>query len=287
MPSHIILTCGGPPIISVEYAAYGIPKGKCSDGGFGSGSSFTFEDATRVRDWTICLPAVAYIDIDVYSAGARPPREVQVTSPNFGCFSQPGPDADHPTCDCVNVKAKITQLCVGKPTCEVDASGANTLFGKDPCYQTGKWVAIVVECPSDWGFLFIIVLFVCTLIYAGAGIGYAHKVNGEPLGLNGLPHQPFWGAVRSLVADGVAYMYTKARVGDTAGGYSKLSKKASGSADDTHPEGTKAVRKKSAAGKSTSPPAGKPPSAGVAVPQPFANDGLESGSGSEDDSLVG
>ena len=81
----MILTCGETPILGVVYASYGIAKGKCSDGDWGSGSSWTFDDVTK-----------------------------------------PGPDAAHPTCGCLDVMSKITELCVGKPSCTIDGTQANS-----------------------------------------------------------------------------------------------------------------------------------------------------------------
>ena len=229
MPSKLELTCGGAPIISVLFASYGVPKGKCSDGGFGSGSSWTFEDVTR--------PAL-------------------------------NPSPDHPTCSCLDVKPKLSTLCVGKPSCSIDVADANGLFGSDPCYQVGKWVAVVVECPSTWGWTFILCLALGVAGYLGGAMAYNHKVKGAPLDRSGLPHQAFWAEFRSLVEDGVAMAKAKATGGGGAGGpYQPVG---DAEAEPAAPEATKAQPKQP---KQTRPePEPEPAAAAVAAVSSSSDD---------------
>lgn len=100
------------------------------------------------------------------------------------------------------------------------------------CDLPGAWTAPAaansvgepkVVCGSDWGWVFLISLAGLASLYVAVGIGYSHKVHGEPLGLSALPHRGFWVDLRALVQDGIAF--TKARMlaqGDGAGGYEKI-----------------------------------------------------------------
>ncbi len=66
-----------------------------------------------------------------------------------------------------------------------------------------------VVCRSDWGWFFLISFGTLTAMYVVGGIGYAHKVQGEPLGRTALPHRGFWADFRALVEDGIAFAMAK------------------------------------------------------------------------------
>ena len=72
-----------------------------------------------------------------------------------------------------------------------------------------------IDCGSNWGWVFILMLGVCAGIYVGGGVGYAHKVKGAPLTPAALPHREFWIAGYGLVCDGA--MFTFARVQELRG----------------------------------------------------------------------
>lgn len=73
-----------------------------------------------------------------------------------------------------------------------------------------------IDCGSNWGWGFILMLTVCAVVYVGGGLGYAHKVKGLPLSVMVLPHREFWIAGYGLVCDGA--MFTRARVQRLRGG---------------------------------------------------------------------
>jgi hypothetical protein len=190
VPGKLLLSCGGEPILSVLYAVYGQPKGKCGGADFGSGSASSFEDT-------------------------------------------------NPQCKGHDVSAKLEALCVGKTSCTAScgsnlpggATPCNDFFGSaavplDPCPNIPKWSAVVVECPSSWGWWFILLLGLGVGGYVGGFAVHAHKVQGRPLDASALPHPEFWAEVRSLVEDGVAYAKARAlsnnKAGSGAGASSQL-----------------------------------------------------------------
>jgi hypothetical protein len=167
VPGKLILSCDGDPIVGVLYAVYGQPKGKCGDADFGTGSSGSFEDT-------------------------------------------------NPQCKGKDVVAKFESLCVGKTSCTAacgstdDPIPCNDFFGApgapvDPCPNIAKWAAVVVECPSGWGWWFIMLFCLGTAGYVGGFVVYAHKVHGRPIDASALPHPEFWVEVRSLIEDGIAF----------------------------------------------------------------------------------
>ena len=191
VPGKSILTCGGSPIVSVLYAVYGQPKGKCGGADFGSGSASSFEDT-------------------------------------------------NPQCKGKDVTAKFESLCVGKESCTAacgsneDPIPCNVFFGKagaadDPCPNIPKWAAVVVECPSSWGWFFLLFLGLGLAGYVGGFAAHAHKVQGKPLDASALPHPLFWAEVRSLVEDGVAFAKARATSGPQAGGATATTAEKAGS----------------------------------------------------------
>ena len=47
--------------------------------------------------------------------------------------------------------------------------------GKDPCPNIHKWAAVVVDCPSGWGWWFILLLCLGAGGYVGGFALYNHK----------------------------------------------------------------------------------------------------------------
>lgn len=172
VPGKLMLSCGGDQIVSVLYAVYGQPKGKCNGHDFGSGGSSSFKDT-------------------------------------------------NPQCKGKDVAAKFEALCVGKTSCTAACGSTqepvpcNDYFGApgapaDPCPNIPKWAAVVVECPSNWGWWFILLCCLGAGGYVGGFVVHAHKVQGRPLDMSALPHLEFWSEVRSLIEDGVAFAKAKA-----------------------------------------------------------------------------
>ena len=52
---------------------------------------------------------------------------------------------------------------------------------------------------------------VCSALYLGGGVAYAHKTQGVPIGPEALPHREFWSAVLGLVRDGATFTHAKLR----------------------------------------------------------------------------
>ena len=77
----------------------------------------------------------------------------------------------------------------------------------------GGWHNTVmrIECGSNWGWSVIITLMVCSALYLGGGVAYAHKTQGVPIGPEALPHREFWSAVLGLVRDGATFSHAKLR----------------------------------------------------------------------------
>ncbi len=73
-----------------------------------------------------------------------------------------------------------------------------------------------VDCGSNWGWFFLLTVFVCTTLYVGGGVAYAVKTQGASPGLQALPHREFWTAAGGLVTDGARY--TKSRIDEARGG---------------------------------------------------------------------
>ena len=57
-----------------------------------------------------------------------------------------------------------------------------------------------------WGWTFLVLLLVGSVLYAGIGIAYNAKV----LGKDELPNTEFWGELAALVRDGIAYTFSTA-----------------------------------------------------------------------------
>lgn len=89
--------------------------------------------------------------------------------------------------------------------------------GKDPCPNIHKWAAVVVDCPSGWGWWFILLLCLGAGGYVGGFALHSHKVKGTPLGREALPHPAFWAEVRSLLEDGIVFAKAKAMAGEAGG----------------------------------------------------------------------
>jgi len=49
-------------------------------------------------------------------------------------------------CNSTNSLSRVQSACLGKPSCEIPAS--NTFFGGDPCFDTPKYLAILVTCSN-------------------------------------------------------------------------------------------------------------------------------------------
>ena len=81
--------------------------------------------------------------------------------------------------------------CAGKPS--------------EMCGGGSRVEILRINCGSNWGWFFILTVFLCTLGYVGGFAGYNHKVKGVPLSQEALPHQEQWMAIRSLVEDGVRW----------------------------------------------------------------------------------
>ena len=73
-----------------------------------------------------------------------------------------------------------------------------------------------VDCGSNWGWFFLLTVFICTTLYVGGGVTYSVKAQGTPPGLQALPHREFWKAAGGLVLDGARY--AKARIDEARGG---------------------------------------------------------------------
>lgn len=58
---------------------------------------------------------------------------------------------------------------------------------------------------SAWGATFLLVVFVCSMLYLSAGVVYNVKVKGQPLGSGSLPHKENWLQVTGLVRDGAVW----------------------------------------------------------------------------------
>ena len=142
--------------------------------------------------------------------------------------------------------------------------------GKDPCPNIHKWAAVVVQCPSNWGWWFLLFCFLSGGVYVGGFALHSHKVKGVPLSMNAdlLPHAAFWAEVRSLVEDGV--VFTKARVATYRSGGAPSDLLVGGGAPSVY-----------GAAAAEGAPAAAPPAA--AAPSAAAD---ASASESEDDSLV-
>ena len=84
----------------------------------------------------------------------------------------------------------------------------------EKCGALGRNSVMRVSCGSAWGFSFLNIFGVFSLLYVAAGVGFAAKTQGKSLALVSHPHYVQWQEVRGLVMDGIEY----ARVGRASGG---------------------------------------------------------------------
>lgn len=81
---------------------------------------------------------------------------------------------------------------------------ADSCVGQDCCLTALPCVAPCIP-PSSWGWTFIVLLGVSSVLYIGGGVTYNVKLNGMEPSMQALPNPEQWRAFYGFVADGIAY----------------------------------------------------------------------------------
>ena len=68
-----------------------------------------------------------------------------------------------------------------------------------------------ITCESEWGWTFLIALFIGSVLYVTGGVAYSHKALGQPIGIKALPHRNFWITAYGLVVDGGVFFVERAK----------------------------------------------------------------------------
>jgi hypothetical protein len=160
-PTWVYLNCGQYNIGEVLFASWGTPEGSCS-GAVGTSDSFhkgSCDSKDSVAKVTARCVGQPKCKIPAGPAGAT---DGSGGNDFFGAALCIGPCfvcgicvsrslSSLPSCDCLRVHL----IC--------ENSGA------DPCTGTPKRLAVVVSCADGaWGGTFLLIVFLCSLVYVGA-----------------------------------------------------------------------------------------------------------------------
>ena len=156
--------------------------------------------------------------------------------------------------------------------------------GGNPAEKCGGGCALTVyeiECGSDWGWTFLLMLLVGSVLYVSGGVAYNHKALGKPIDIEALPNRNFWITAYGLVVDGGVFFVetTKHEIAKQRGEarYQPVpdtTAQSTGTTADDHEE-TRPVDSRTAAGP-----------ASPEATEPNASQALEDDDGGSDDSLV-